>query len=516
MSTFHGLETARRAINTQQTAIHTTGHNIANAGTEGYSRQRVNMSPSQAFPGTGMNRPGIPGQIGTGVEAQSVARVRDDFLDDRFRSETSRHGEWSTRHSSLERVEDLFNETSGTGIGTSMDRFWQSLQDLSTDPSDTGLRTVLKENGTALAESFKYTSDGLDSIRRQTSRELEASESEINGLLGQISAINEQITSLESHGQVPNDLYDARDRMVDELSGFMNISVDRSAPAGSGKSAMAGGYTINLLDQNGLRMDTLVDGAEGTHKEIRLGFNGESGLLDSISTGTPEQLDAGEEAGVTAFSVSDFTSSGKLRAQAEFFGYTNDGNAQGTLVDIQNDFDTLAYTYITEFNALHEEGFSLDGEGGGPFFEPFPEGEISGAAGRITVHQDILDDVNNIAASSSPEGATGNGSHAAALGNMRDKTFSFGGTETDAQSFYQSIVGDTAVKTSEAGRMAKTAADIQSAVGDRRESVSGVSLDEEMSNLVQFQHAYNAAARSMTAMDEMLDRIINGMGVVGR
>ncbi|PYZ95852.1 flagellar hook-associated protein FlgK [Alteribacter lacisalsi] len=514
MSTFHGLETARRAIHAQQAAIHTTGHNIANAGTGGYSRQRVNLSAASAFPGVSMNTPFMAGQLGAGVQAGAIERVRDTFLDGQYRNESGRHGEWSTRHGSLDRVEGLFNEISGNGIGTSMDRFWQSLHDLGTNPSDTGVRAVVKENGAALAEAFNYTSDGLNRIETECRGELKASEQKINQLLQQINDANKQIASLEAHGQRPNDLYDARDTLVDELSGFLNIAVEQTAGP---KSGMAGRYTINLTDDSGRKLETLVDGPNLGNRELRIGFDEDTGLVEGIYTGSAEDFSGGVPGdGAAVYSISEFQSRGSLHAAASFYGYVENGEIHGTLQDVKNDFDQLAYTYVTEFNRLHEEGFSLNGEGGMPFFDPFAEGRIQGAAGNMVLNSAISSDVNNIAASSEPEGTSGNGNHAAVLANMREQTFNFGGMSTNASAFYQSITGKVAVQSSEAARMSTNALNVVTSIGERRESVSGVSLDEEMSNLVQFQHAYNAAARNMTAIDEMLDRIINGMGITGR
>src|SRR5690554_5152495 len=130
-STFHGLETARRALATSQTALRTTGHNIANANTPGYSRQRVNLKPTEAYPSPGFNKPNIPGQIGTGVKAGEVERVRQEFLDIQFRQENNKNGYWGARYTALEKMEDILNEPTEDGIANTLDRFWQSLQDLS-------------------------------------------------------------------------------------------------------------------------------------------------------------------------------------------------------------------------------------------------------------------------------------------------------------------------------------------------------------------------------------------------
>src|SRR5690625_390149 len=156
MSTFHGLEMAKQTLFAQQSALYTTGHNIANAHTPGYSRQRVNFQAARPFPVPAMNRPDIPGQIGTGVEISAVQRVRHAFLDAQFRSENSRFNHWDTKANALTRMERLLNEPSDTGLSKTMDLFWQSLQDLATHPDQPGARSVVAERGQSMTDTFNY------------------------------------------------------------------------------------------------------------------------------------------------------------------------------------------------------------------------------------------------------------------------------------------------------------------------------------------------------------------------
>lgn len=161
MSTFQGLELSKRALFAQQSALYTTGHNISNVNTNGYSRQRVEFNATNPFPVPSRVMPNIPGQLGTGVEAGIVERIRNHFLDTQYRSETSRHEYWNTKQDGLERLESLLNEPSDSGLSKTMDQFWQSLQDLSKDPEDGGTRSVVGERGLALAETFNYLSKSM-------------------------------------------------------------------------------------------------------------------------------------------------------------------------------------------------------------------------------------------------------------------------------------------------------------------------------------------------------------------
>ncbi|RNA67568.1 flagellar hook-associated protein FlgK [Alteribacter keqinensis] len=516
MSTFHGLETARRAINTQQSAIHTTGHNIANANTQGYSRQRVNFTPTEAFPNPGFNKPSIPGQLGTGVKAGEIERIRESFLDLQYRKENNKHGYWSARHTALEKIEDIMNEPTEDGIAQTMDRFWQSLQDLSVYPEDSGARSVVRQNGIALAETFNYTAQSLEAVQRDYKNQLGVENTRVNSLLDQINNVNQQIASVEPHGYLANDLYDARDNLVDELSEYVNISVEQVSSGGMAKENAAGRYTIKLLNEHGQDMGvTLVNGRSLEAARFELSYDEDSGLIDGISVG-------GE-----TFDPEEFNSYGKLKGSIETHGYLADGEEFGLIPEMMQSIDQMVYAFTSAFNDVHESGMSLyemaNGEESIAFFDfagglNISAGNVKGAALGLKVTDDILGDLDKIAAATvtGGEAFSGDGSNALALANVKDNPLNFGDSTTNVQSFYQGVIGALAVSTNEAERMSRNTDQLRESVDDRRQSISGVSLDEEMTNLIKFQHAYNAAARNMTTIDEMLDRIINGMGVVGR
>src|SRR5690625_5211438 len=225
MSTFQGLEMAKRALFAQQGALYTTGHNISNVNTEGYSRQRVNFKTTSPFPTPSRIQPHIKGQIGTGVEIGIVDRIRNKFLDMQYRSENSRMGYWETRSEALSRMEELLNEPTENGLNKTMDRFWQSLQDLADNPENDGARSVVAQRGLAVAETFNHLHRSLTSIQKDLKEEIVQSVDDVNGLLNDINEINKQIRKIEPHGMLANDLYDERDRLLDQLSEYVNIKV---------------------------------------------------------------------------------------------------------------------------------------------------------------------------------------------------------------------------------------------------------------------------------------------------
>ncbi|KKB35981.1 flagellar hook-associated protein FlgK [Bacillus thermotolerans] len=522
-STFHGLETAKRAMFAQQTAISTTGHNIANANTPGYTRQRVNFQQTEPYPGLSMNRPQIPGQMGTGVEAGSIERVRESFLDVQFRGENNKLGYWQARSESLEKMENILNEPSDSGLAAVMGQFWQSLQDLSVNPENEGARSVVMQRGQAVVDTFHYMHDSLSAIKADIGSQVEVGVKEINSILEQISGLNQQISEIEPNGYLPNDLYDERDRLVDQLSQHLNISVTRESTGGNRVPSAEGTYTITMNTANG--PVELVKGEQVNNIGIAGGTDTDGdGLGDQVNGPLAGFTVAGQTIDVPSFSQ------GKLKAQAEAYGYGANGSESGSYPDMLDQLDQLAYTFGTLFNAVHGHDYEMTGtpaEGKTHFFELGAGTSYKGAASAIEVNATL--DPKDIATSF---GGTGDGRNAINLANVTSMILSEssvqleGGTQLNISglpiqngtinSFYEGMIGSLGVDAQQAARMTKNSEVLTQTVETNRQSVSAVSLDEEMTNLIKFQHAYNAAARNITIVDEMLDRVINNMGVVGR
>lgn len=655
-STFHALETARRGMMTQRYALHTTGHNIANANTPGYSVQRVNFVQTEPYPAASINRPLMPGQLGTGVQAGSIQRMREQFLDVQFRNENNKTGYWSVRYTALEKMEDIMNEPSEEGLSQTIDRFWQSLQDLAVQPEDAGARAVVRQRGIAVAETFNFVYNSLTAIRNDLRSEIETMEKEVNSLLRQINTVNKQIGESEPHGYVTNDLYDERDRLVDQLSSLVNIKVEHVKSKGNPDPVAEGKMTIWLADSFGNKIGDvpLIDGNDiSAVQGLKVNYT-ENGLVRNIGFGPMVGNDVPAQTGTIGDTIEGFSSIGRLKGIIEAYGYgaTNGDTplAKGLYPEMLANLDEMAFRFATEFNKIHETGWSIseinngkpDGTGVSFFRDKGNDAHNSagiltfneatdkaGFAARIGVANQIKDSLDHIAASGSgqeiyapmkyvlnpeneddanpgvapimrgvftgiptdngrmdeinisvsftegewsfivtnPDGEeieldeeiqfngstlslfgltidatdlnlnpensytwelngikngtkaeafTGDGSNALRLSNMKDVRYNFSGSTANVQSFYRSVIGDMAVDTAEALRMRNNSGSLRESVQTRRDAVSNVSLDEEMTNMIMFQHAYNAAARNITLVDEMLDRIINGMGLVGR
>ncbi|MGW9128976.1 flagellar hook-associated protein FlgK, partial [Paenibacillus chitinolyticus] len=189
-STFHGLEVSKRGLFAQQSALNTTGHNISNANTEGYTRQRVNMQATTGLPYVGLNASIEPGLLGTGVQAVSIQRLREEFLDIQYRNEYKRQGFWEGRLETLEKLEGIMNEPSDTGLQKVMDQMWQAWQDLAKDPTDTSARAVVRERSKAVADTFNTLTNHIQEVRTDLDNVVNVKAMEINSLGQQIASLN--------------------------------------------------------------------------------------------------------------------------------------------------------------------------------------------------------------------------------------------------------------------------------------------------------------------------------------
>ncbi|KOS66662.1 flagellar hook protein FlgK [Lysinibacillus contaminans] len=520
-STFMGLEASKRGLFTQQTALYTTGHNISNANTLGYSRQRVNMQATPGFPTPGLNSPTYPGHLGTGVETGSIQRIRDEFVDRQFRQETNKLGYWESRTKSISQMEDIMNEPTEFGIDKAFENFWKSLEDVSAKPEDAAARRVAIGRAEHLAGSFNYMDTQLKTIQGNIGSEIDVSTKKINTLLKQIAAMNKQIQEVEPSGHVPNDLYDTRDVLVDELNSYLPVSIERVPSGGNASQVAEGSLKITFKGADGVVRD-LVDGkdfaqftAMGSKGTV---VNGDdpSNVFSEMQLTDLESIEAHEAGTVTstqtAIEQKDFEASkGKILSLINSYGYQSaGGDIKGYYPETLAKLDQLANAFIKEFNELHAKGYTLKGTdpsvAGGKFFEG------TGAAG-IKVTDDIKANHNLLAASSKP-GEEGNGKHAIDLANMQHKTFGTIDNST-MQTFYKGMIGKLGVDGEEALTLYGSSGSQLLMISNNRDSVSAVSLDEEMTNMITFQQAYNANARMITVVDEILDKIINGMGRVG-
>ncbi|HMV45815.1 MAG TPA: flagellar hook-associated protein FlgK, partial [Leptospiraceae bacterium] len=227
-STFSGLEVGKKGLSVHQQALHTTGHNISNADNKQYSRQRVQITSAEPLYDPAYNRALVAGQIGQGSKVPEIERIRDSFIDDRIQETSSIKDYWSAKNDYLYRIEMIMNEPGGMSLRSQMDQFWAAWQELANYPDESAHRSVVKEKAVGLGSRIEDTYRKLTQLQEQANREVESKTNQLNVLGEGIRALNERITKAEALGDRPNDLYDRRDGMLQELSELVDISIGRS------------------------------------------------------------------------------------------------------------------------------------------------------------------------------------------------------------------------------------------------------------------------------------------------
>jgi flagellar hook-associated protein 1 len=454
---FSPFEIGRRALQASQLGINVTGQNIANVNTPGYSRQSVQLSPS---PPDGTNLR----MSGTGVTIDGVRSYRDRFIDARLQTETAIAGRLTARRDALSPVDAAFNETANSGVSSAMNSFFGAFRDLEANPTSVPLRSVAVEKGAALSTAFASTRSRLTGIRQDADNLLRSTVDQANTLAAKVADYNVQIKLAESTGGNASDLRDQRGEAVRQLS------------------ELTGARTLETED--GTLTLSLADG--------RLLVAGENSFpLRTVST-PPDGLARIELNGSPA-AIGD----GRLRGLSEAITEINGHIAA---------LDDMAAEIVSRVNTLHTSGTDLAGQPGLNFFE-VPGGGLPVTAANMAVSAAVKADPRLVVASSlaSPTGA---GTVAGEIANLLTDASSNVGSRTGSfNSIYSSIVTEAGAGVQSAEDALSTQQAILSQTTAQRESVSGVSLDEEAINLLQYQRAYEAAARFLRIADEMTQTI---------
>ncbi|MEW9702582.1 flagellar hook-associated protein FlgK [Paenibacillus sp. SI8] len=532
-STFTGIEISKRALFTQQAALSTTGHNIANANTKGYSRQVVNMVASIPIEYPGLSRSNVPGQLGQGVEFDQITRIREKFLDDQFHNENKNLGDWSIRKDTLDKIESIVNEPSDTGIRQTVQGFWNAWQELSKSPENTTARVLVKERALAMTDAFNQASRQLKDLSTDLTTNIGIKATEANTAIGQIAKLNGDIYRIEALGDDANDLRDQRDLLMDNLSKIINVTFTEDSS----------GYNVRMGSV------ALVTGKEVSSTLTTASLEGSASSGD-LNSGEVYGMIQSRDKYVANYQF-QFDSMLKSMVQGDIQTTLPQGMVvpEGTILTVVNaDGTTTAQTFsganrtltsdlnviVKGFNGLHQLGYSGSSplKSGVPFFTLKP-GETEFNAASITVNPIILSDASNVSSSARTyvdpadgveKVVKGNNDMALLLAGLKEKKINFDSSTSGNtvlkdgtfDEFFRSIVGQLGVQSQEATRQTTNQQILVDQVDSNRMGVSGVSLDEEMSNMIKYQKAYSAAARVMTTFDEMLDKVINSMGVVGR
>jgi flagellar hook-associated protein 1 len=621
-STFLGIELGKRSLNAHNQALNTVGHNLANASTEGYSRQRVGVTETDPLYAPDLTREETPGQIGQGVSISRIERIKDDLLEGRIDSESGLEGYWTTRDKYLLQLEQIHNEPSDSSVRTQMDKFWDSWQELSLRPADNAARQSVLSRGEGLAESMRDRFRRLSDFRSAVDGDIRGTVVQVNGLAKEIANLNNEIQKSKAIGDNPNDLMDRRDLLVEQLGHLVPISVDQRDNDEfmvhvdgliliQGK--IARGFEMKGSDEEGFASPAWQEtglpanfkgGTLGALMELRDGdAKKELQSLDTMAMSFADLVNETHRAGYGANGKTglDFfkewpfinnvegnydrngdgkfdstylyrmTGSNALTAQEQIgLAGTIKLSSAGGLIEVPyNPTDTVADLVARINHAGAEVTARLTREGklelratpaasaGDPSFVvrhvedtgqflvgyagllkapgaagaydwgqagataslraqgvDFATAPLAHPAGWLEVAPEIKSDLGSIAAgfgaNGQPAGA-GDGSAALAIAALRTQPVMVGSLRTFDDHF-----ADAVARIGLAGERAASASATHDRIGkelrDLRASLSGVNMDEELANMIKFQHGYEAAAKYITKVDSMLDTIINRMG----
>ncbi|MCL2294751.1 MAG: flagellar hook-associated protein FlgK [Spirochaetes bacterium] len=622
-STFMGIEIGKRSLMAHNKSLVTTGHNIVNASTEGFSRQRVKLATFEPLYAPQLNRVHVPGQIGQGVTSVSVERIRDELLENRINFQSSVRGYWQERDKYILMLENIHNEPGDFSVRAAMDKFWEGWQELSVFPAEMATRQSVLERGRSLIDAIHTRYNSLRQVRDMLETEVVGAVRRINTILADVANLNERILKVKAMGDSPNDLLDRRDLLVNQLASIINITVEhRGGPPdkflihtsgfhlvqgrvpsflntvvdtennGYSKVVWAGKHNndevqvrsgslaafLNLRDRDvreeiqklDLMTMNFIDNVNYLHKNA-WGANGSTGIdfftefpfvlsavgnfdrsgdgvfdstyifrITGANTLNPQDLIglrgtmilSGADANVaveyfptdTVQDVLDRINNSPARISATL-------NMEGKLVframtaqDRRNpDFVIKHIEDSGEFLVGYAGVLAASGSEGAYTWETayavealnsnsqFAVAPLSHPSGWIEVNRAISADIMNIAAGFGVNGRPanpGDGSAALAIASLRNQQLMVGNF-TSFDQYFSFVVADIGLKGERARITLATQNLIMRDLEEMRQSISGVNIDEELANMIKFQHGYAAAARFIATMNEMLDIIVN-------
>ncbi len=622
-SSFSGIEIGKRSLLVQSQSINTAGHNISNADTEGYSRQRVNITSFSPLYRPDLTRAETPGQIGQGATVQNIERVKDEFLEKRIVAQSNQESYWKTRDEYYVMIEGVYNEPADISIRTNMDKFWQSWQELSLYPESKTARQAIVTRGESLVNSIQQRHNSLAGIGNIINGDIEATVEQVNSYTSQIAQLNIEIEKSKAMGDNPNDLLDRRDLLTEKLSSLINVTSDNrdsdefmihvdgkilvqggkarsfdleTVTDGTGYSKVVWsdtdedatfsggslGALIELRDKD-LRselqsLDTMtmnfVDLVNDVHRNA-VGANNTTGLDFFVEqpfvTNALGNFDRNGDGVEDTSMIFRMTGSNQLNLQDQvgIEGVITlsgkDGNVEipyfptdtvETIITRINDSNSEVKAYLDKNNELvlkattsedssnpdfviryvEDSGHFLAGYAGilnGSGAEnaysfdtanavenltgntQFSVAPVLNPSGYITINPAIKNDVLSVAASY-PDVAgfaeSGDGRAANDIASLRNSSVMIGENKTFDDYFAESVT-NVALKGEQAQLNYESQVAVMSDLRAMRDSISGVNIDEELADIIKFQHGYNAAAKFITVVDELLDTVINRLGV---
>ncbi len=461
----------------QKTALSVTGENIANVNTPGYSKQTVILEPGR----TNLEN-GFP--VGSGVQVDSIRRVYDGFLQQQLVSANSSYGGYNTQQTALQRVQQLFNEFSTDGLGKSLNDFFNAWQDLADNPSGQAERQAVLAQAQTVVSSFHQLNSSLTLVQNNANQSLQGETSDINDKLKQIAYLNDQISQLEFQGGTANVMRDSRDQLLRDLSEKVGITSRENSNG-----------TVTVTLPQGA---TLVDGNKAATFSLKAD-SANAGFYSVMLT-PPGATDPQD---VTSVLAGSGANQGEIGATLQ---------VRDSLVKpFLDGLDELASNLATQVNSLHSTGFDLSGVTGVNFFTT-PSGSPTLTPGYSSLIDLNIASGDQIAAAANnptlPGNGTGDNVKALSIANLANTSIPMSSGDSTLDGFYNSLVAKAGVAVQGAARGATQSKNSITQLEQMRDSASGVSLDEELTNLMTYQKAFEGAAKLINVGTEMLDTVL--------
>lgn len=457
MSGIDILNIARDSLLSHQTAINLTGTNIANVDTPGYSRQRAVFSA-----------------LVQSVEIAGIERIYDQFLGVQINEQANNLGDSEAKKDALGRIETVFNETAGGGINELLNEFWSAWNDLSANPSGQAERVTVASVSQSLASLFRSYGDDLLAVQDEANTRVSSLVDQVNSYVSDIADINDRI--MQSGGSATNspDLNSLKDSQENLLSALAEI-VDFH-------------YVTNADDSVSVFLSSGMPLADGNrHWDLDVVADDQTALYNVVFEDDPTVV------------INSSLTKGSLAAFLEI----RDTTVAGYLESL----NTLAASLVAEVNTQHRLGYDTNQDLGGDFFFFDVDPEVQEAR-YMKVSADIIADVNKIAASAT---VNGDGGNAVSMSEIKDELTMNSGTSTFS-AYYSSLVGQIGQDVAYVNRSFDHHTDLMTQLTNKREAISGVSIDEEMMNLIRYQTGYNASAKLFVAAEELTDTLMSLVG----
>lgn len=621
-NSFAGIEIGKRSLMAHSTQIQTAGHNISNADTEGYSRQRVIVKSFEPIYRPDLERAMVPGQIGQGCDVESINRIKDELLESRIVEQKNVESYWETRDKYYSMIESVYNEPNDVSVRTNMDKFWQGWQELSTYPESDAARLAVVVRGQTLTNSIQQQYKSLRGIGDQINGDIEAVVKQVNDLSRQIASVNGEIVRSKGLGDNPNDLMDRRDLLVEKLSSLINVTVTQKDPDEfmvhtDGQIIVQGSLarqieTVGQLDNNGygklMWSDTKLDaefhgGTLGALVELRdkdirteiqslntmalnfadlvndvhrnaIGKNNTTGLDFFVQHDFVENVNGNYDRNGDGVEDTSYifrmtgTNALKMQEQIGLSGTMTINGASGNIdvayfstdtvedvINRINDSNGEVKAYLDRNSCLvlkatsskgmenpdfvirHVEdsgmfltGYSgiLQGSGADNAYDfnranavdvlagaQFAVSPVLNPSAYIEVNGLIQNDVSSVAAAfknSQGFAEPSDGRAAVKMAAIRNTKIMIGSQRT-FDDYFADTITNVGLKGEQAQNQLATQNKIMGDLRDLRDSISGVNIDEELADIIKFQHGYNVAAKFISVQDELLDTLINRLGV---